>query len=261
MGFQIDSGLRFGYLVVRHEQTTSGYLVLIIGIRDEHIIMSHQPAIPVYTSEIGKIEHALLLTDRIGRVVTVVGFHGYHILFTKLQQRAYIHDNWQIATIVFLYQTAVHIHFAFAHNAFKVHKQLLAFQAVGRSEMFPIPGHSLIIGTTAGLHRQIFQTVRHRNNLPICIVIVHSVWRSIRFTFPEPPGLIQGIGLTPGIRQFIKTGCRETGHVSISVDSHQHTYNKKNQFSHNKTHNLLFNVQPPGKPSVPLSYLDSVRLC
>ena len=103
MGFQIDSGLRFGYLVVRHEQTTSGYLVLIIGIRDEHIIMGHQPAVPVYTSEIGKIKHALLLADRIGRVVTVVGFHGYHIFFTKLQQRTYIHDNWQIATIVFLY--------------------------------------------------------------------------------------------------------------------------------------------------------------
>ena len=88
MGFQIDSGLRFGYLVIRHEQTTSGYLVLVIGIRDEHIIMSHQPAVSVYTSEISEIEHALLLADRIGRVVTVVGFHGYHILFAELQQRA-----------------------------------------------------------------------------------------------------------------------------------------------------------------------------
>ena len=143
----------FGFLFAngtkRHKQTAASRFVLIIGIGNKHIVVSYQPAIPVNTSKISKIQHILWLSGRINRIVTIISPHGNYIVFSSFQMGSNIGYYRQISTKMLFDQCAVDPHFRFSHNRFEVQKQAFSGPTFFRCEMLAVPNTTLIVDTSA----------------------------------------------------------------------------------------------------------------
>ena len=207
VGFQVDDRTFFRHIGKGDEQAAARHFVFIIRIRDEHIIVCHQPAVAVDTAEIGEVQHVLRLPDGIKRIIAIVCLDGNHIFLSPLQRIRHIHDDGQVATVKLFHQLAVYIHLAFAHDGFEVQEQLFALQLRFRRKTFAVPGDALVVGTSARLVRQVFQAVRHGDDLPGPIVETDRIGFPLYISFHESPGKVHRIGLTSRIGQFVKSCC------------------------------------------------------
>ena len=197
--------------LIRHfpesdKQAPSRYLILIIGIGDKHLIMRNQPTIPVNTAEIGKVQHILRLSGRIGRIIAVIGPDGNHVVAVPVQSIRHIDNDRQITAEMLRQQPAVHKNLAFPHYGFEMQEKFFPFQSSIRHKMLPIPDFPLIIDATARFGRQIFNAVRQRNDRPVFIIKLFSL-RTVGGPFIKTPSRIHRKHFTPAVVQPEKTSC------------------------------------------------------
>ena len=177
------------YLSESDKQATSRHLVFIIGISDEHLVMGDQPAIPVDAAKIGIVQHILRLSGRIGWIVAVISPDGNHIVTVPVQRIRHIDHDRQITAKMLRQQFAVHKHLAFTHYGLKMQEKFFALQSSIGCEMLPIPDFPLVIDATARFGRQIFDTVRQRNDRPVFIIKIFCL-RTFGRSFIKTPSRI-----------------------------------------------------------------------
>ena len=160
--------------------------------------MSYQPAITVDTTEVGKIKNILCLSGRIRRIITIVRPYGNHIILSPFQGIGHIYYHRQVATKMFFHQPAVHKHLALPHDGLEMQEQLLSFQCICGSEVLTIPNFTLVIDTTTGFRRQVFNPIRQGDYSPFRIIKTYSFSTS-NASFIKTPGRIHGKHFTSGI--------------------------------------------------------------
>ena len=74
--------------------------------------------------------------------------------------------------------------------------------------MFAVPYLALIVDTSTGLSRYIFNAVGQGNHFPVPVIKVGR-FCTCNGSFVESPCRIHGIYFTSGVCQFIETGSRE----------------------------------------------------
>ena len=156
-------------------------------VGDGNILLIDEPNITVDTTMIGKVERILRFARRITLVIGIISHHSHHALIALLQSLLFqIDDNRQITAKVLLSQFAVHINLLLAHYRLEID-----FRAIARHDKgFAIPGYTLIVAATRSLSRFQFHTMRGRNYLPACIIIV-GTFCALHITQMEPPVRIE----------------------------------------------------------------------
>ena len=152
-------------------------------VGDRNLLFIDKPHIAIDTTMISKVECILRFARRITLVIRVVSHHSHHTLIALLQSLLFqVDDNRQVTAEVLLSQFAVHINLLLAHYRLEID-----FRAIARHDKsFAIPGYTLIVAAARSLSRFQFHTMRGRNHLPACIIIV-GTFCALHITQMEPP--------------------------------------------------------------------------
>ena len=125
-----------------------------------------------------------------------------------------------------LHQLAVHPYFGFAHDGLKVEYESLPLPDGIGVEVFSVPYFTLVIHTTARIHREMLYAVRQGSQLPVTVIKI-KILSTLHMAFVHSPCGVHGISISSCAFYLKEAGCREMWLIGSSCIAFLSLYHER----------------------------------